>query len=194
MKRTLHSLAALIIAAAVPAAQASAQNLIFFAGGGAVWGTGDLSDGTDTGWIGFAGVDYPIVSVPGVAIGVSGIYAHIPYSDVDAATNIPGGFLDVSYLIGATSPSPFKPYLRAGVGVISHRYDPGGGYNDNSTSETKAAGAVGAGINWMMPSVTPFVGVHYLTGGSDTSFFTAYIGLSFGGGGGAKSPMRSMRR
>jgi hypothetical protein len=78
MKRTLHSLAALIIAVAVPATTASAQNLVFFAGGGGVWGTGDLSDSTDTGWIGFAGVDYPIRSMPGLAIGVSGIYAHIP--------------------------------------------------------------------------------------------------------------------
>jgi hypothetical protein len=78
--------------------------------------------------------------------------------------------------------------------VISHRFDPGGGYSSSSTSETKVAGAFGAGINWMMPSVTPFVGVHYLTGGSDTSFFTAYVGLSFGGGGGAKSPISSLRR
>jgi hypothetical protein len=194
MKRTLHSLAALIIAAAVPAAQASAQNLIFFAGGGAVWGTGDLSDGTDIGWAGFAGVDYPIMSVPGAAIGVSGIYAHIPYSDIDAATNIPGGFVDLSYLIGATSPGKVKPYVRAGAGVISHRFDPGGGYNQNSTSETKAAGAIGAGVQWMMPSVTPFAGVHFITGGSDTSFLTVYLGFAFGGGGGAKSPMISLRR
>jgi hypothetical protein len=195
MKRTLHSLAALIIAAALPATPASAQNLVFFAGGGGVWGTGDLNDGTDTGWIGFAGVDYPIKSMPGAAIGVNGFYAHIPYSNVDAATNIPGGFLDVAYLIGATSPGRIKPYVRAGVGVIQHRFDTGGGYGGaDSESETKAAGGVGAGVQWMMPSVTPFVGVHFVTGGSDTSFLTAYVGFSFGGGGGSTSPRMSMRR
>ena len=55
MKRTLHSLAALVVAAAaVPLAPVGAQNLVFFVGGGPAFGMQDLNSGTDTGWLGFA--------------------------------------------------------------------------------------------------------------------------------------------
>ena len=187
MKRTLLSLAALVVAAAVSAVPAQAQ-LMPFVGGGAAIPMGDLKDfDATTGWLVFGGVDMPIKSVPGAAIGVSGIYAHIPYDgDADDATNIPGGFLDVAYLFGATTPNPLKPYIRFGAGVIQHRYDPGN-LGGDTESETKAAGAIGAGINYVMKSVTPFAGVHFITGGSDTSFLAIYGGLAFGGGGGASA-------
>ena len=191
MKRTLHSLAALVVVAAVLAAVPAKAQVIFFAGGGAAFPTGNLSDdGAETGWLGFVGLDYPLKAVPGAAIGLSGIYAHIPYEgDADDATNIPGGFVDIAYLFGMTSASMIKPYIRGGVGVIQHRYDPGG-YGGDTESETKAAGAVGAGINFIMRSVSPFVGAHFVTGGSDTSFFSVYAGLSFGGGSPAAAPRR----
>lgn len=183
MKRKLLSLVALVVAAAVTVTPLKAQNIVFFAGGGAAFGMQDLSDDTGTGWVGFAGLGVPIKSVPGAEVGVTGIYAHIPYDPGDDATNIPGGFLDVGYVFGVTSPSRIKPYIRAGVGVISHSYSSDGGYSSDE-SETKAAGAIGAGLNFAMKSVTPFVGVHFVTGGSDTSFLAAYLGFAFGGGGG----------
>ena len=192
MKRKLLSLVALVVAASVVAAPAKAQ-VNFFIGGGGAFGMQDLSEDTGTGWIGFAGVGVPIKSVPGAEVGVTGIYAHIPYDPGDDATNIPGGFLDVGYLFGVTSASRIKPYIRAGVGVISHSYSAGGGYSSDE-SETKAAGAVGAGLNFMMKSVTPFVGVHFVTGGSDTSFLAAYVGLGFGGGGGSSGTSTLKRR
>ena len=58
MKRTLHSLVAFAVAAAVSATPASAQNLNFFLGGGAAFGMQDLNEDTGTGWIGFAGLEY----------------------------------------------------------------------------------------------------------------------------------------
>ncbi len=180
MKRKLLPLVALVVAAAAPMAPLGAQNVTAFFGGGAVFGTGDLSDGTGTGWFGFAGVGVPITSVPGAEVGLTGIYAHIPYNPGDDATNIPGLFADVAYIFGATSQSPIKPYIRFGAGVIQHRFSTGGSYSSDD-SETKAAGAIGAGINYLMPSVTPFVGAHFVTGGSDTSFYTVYAGLAFGG-------------
>ena len=189
MKRKLLSLVALVVAAAVTAAPLSAQGVTFFAGGGAVFGMQDLSEDTGTGWIGFAGVGVPIKSVPGAEVGVTGIYAHIPYNPGDDATNIPGGFLDVGYVFGVTSASRIKPYIRFGVGAIQHRYSAGGGY-DSEDSETKAAGAIGAGLNFMMKSVTPFVGAHFVTGGSDTSFLAAYLGFGFGGGGSSSAVRR----
>jgi hypothetical protein len=180
MKRKLLPLVALVVAAAALTAPLGAQNVSAFFGGGAVFGTGDLSNDTGTGWIGFAGVGVPITSVPGAMVGLTGIYAHIPYNPGDDATNIPGLFADLGYVFGATSPSPIKPYIRFGAGVIQHRYSTGGGYSSED-SETKAAGAIGAGLNYVMPSVTPFIGAHFVTGGSDTSFFTVYLGLGFGG-------------
>jgi hypothetical protein len=184
MKRTLHSIVALVVAASVPAVPLAAQNINFFIGGGGAFGMQDLSEDTGTGWIGFAGAGVPIRSVPGAVIGVTGFYAHIPYDPGDDATNIPGLFADLGYVFGATTPSRIKPYMRFGVGVMQHRYSTGGGY-DSEESETKAGGAIGAGLNYVMPSVTPFIGVHFVTGGSDTSFLAAYLGFAFGGGGSA---------
>lgn len=180
MKRTLLSLVALVVAATVPLAPVGAQNLNFFVGGGPAFGTGDLGDNTGTGWIGFAGAGVPITSVPGAIIGLTGFYAHIPYNPGDDATNIPGLFADLGYVFGATSPTRIKPYIRFGAGVMQHRYSTDGGYSSDD-SETKAGGAIGAGLNFVMPSVTPFVGAHFVTGGSDTSFFAVYGGLAFGG-------------
>jgi hypothetical protein len=195
MKRMLHSLLALAVAAAVPAVPLGAQNLSFFLGGGGAFPTGELKDdGAETGWIGFAGVGLPIRSVPGAFVGVTGIYAHIPYEgDLDDATNIPGLFADVGYVFGATSPTRIKPYMRFGVGVLQHRYELEG-YGGEGESETKLGGAVGAGLNFVMQSVTPFVGAHFVTGGSDTSFFAAYLGFAFGGGGAGASRAPSLRR
>jgi hypothetical protein len=194
MKRTLHCLVALVVAAAVPLVPLGAQNVSFFLGGGGAFPTGDLKDDeAETGWIGFAGVGVPIRSVPGAVIGVTGFYAHMPYEGpLDDATNVPGLFADLGYIIGAASPSRIKPYVRFGVGVLQHRYSVDG--YDDSESETKLGGAVGAGLNFAMPSVTPFVGAHFVTGGSDTSFFTVYLGLAFGGGGSSASRTQSLRR
>ena len=195
MKRMLHSLVALVVAAAVPLVPLGAQNVSFFLGGGGAFPTGDLKDDqAETGWIGFAGVDLPIRSVPGAAVGITAFYAHMPYEgDLDDATNVPGLFADIAYLFGATSPSRIKPYVRAGVGVLQHRYSLDG-YDSDGEDETKLGGAVGAGLNFVMQSVTPFVGAHFVTGGSDTSFFTAYVGLAFGGGGSSASRKSSVRR
>jgi hypothetical protein len=68
------------------------------------------------------------------------------------------------------------------------------GYGGEGESETKLGGAVGAGLNFVMQSVTPFVGAHFVTGGSDTSFFAAYLGFAFGGGGAGASRAPSLRR
>ena len=58
-------------------------------------------------------------------------------------------FADLGYVFGATTPSKIKPYIRFGAGVMQHRYSAGGGYSDDE-SETKAGGAIGAGINYVM--------------------------------------------
>lgn len=180
MKQKL--LALVVLAALIDAVPRTAQSQMWipFVGGGAAFGAGDLNDGTKTGWVGFAGLDYTIASMPGAAVGVSASRAHIPYEGSGGdATNIPAATVDVAYAFGATSGSMVQPYVRAGIGVLQHRYDHGN-TTGKDESETKLAGAAGAGLNFNLgSSVTPFVGVHYIVAGSDTQYYTIYAGLGF---------------
>lgn len=192
MKRILLAAVALVVAAVLPVPALEAQSIIPFIGGGIAKGVSDLSDGTDLGWAAFAGAGLPIASAPGFSVGAVASWTHIPYSgSAGAATNIPALFGEVGYLIGATTASMVKPYVRAGVGVMQHRYDPGSTTTAyTSDYQTKAGFSAGAGLNFVMESVTPFVGAHFITGGSDTSFFIVYGGVSFGGGGPSKATIR----
>ena len=179
MRHKLLSVGALVLAATVAQQNAGAQMIIPFIGGGPAWGSGDISDaGSEMGWIGFAGIDYTLAAMPGATVGVNALYAHIPYEGEDVATNIPGAFVDLGYVFGATSASRIKPYVRGGIGVIQHRFSTGGSYSDDE-SETKLGAGIGAGVNIILGSISPFVGAHFITGGSDTQFYTAYVGLSF---------------
>ena len=177
MKRSMLSLAVLVIAAVAPGSSVAGQGISFHVGGGLAMGSGDLSDDTDTGWLGFAGADYSIMSVPGLAIGATASYAHIPYSgDGEDATNIPSLFAQLSYAFGATSTNRIVPWVRGGVGIMQHKYDPGN-TNFDEESESKVGFAANAGLSYRMPSISPFVGVGYFTAGSDTGYMSAYIGL-----------------
>ncbi len=145
-------------------------------------GSGDLGDATKTGWMAFAGADIPIASIPGMSLGATASYTHIPYEgEGDDATNIPALFANLGYLFGAASPSRIKPWVRAGVGVLQHRYDAGNIPYDEEDSETKAGVTAGAGISFVMPSVRPFIGASFVSGGSDTQFIAVYAGFNFGG-------------
>lgn len=182
MKRSMLSIAGLAVVASLFGGQLHAQNLSFHVGGGAAIGSGDLGDATKTGWMGFAGADMPIASMPGMVIGATASYAHIPYEGTgEDATNIPALFANLGYLFGATSPGRIKPWVRAGVGVLQHRYDAGNIPYDEEDSETKAGVSAGAGISFMMPAVRPFIGASFVSGGSDTQFIAVYAGLSLGG-------------
>jgi hypothetical protein len=194
MKRLMISLAGLVVAFAAPSSRIEAQNVSFHFGGGLAMGAGDLNDGTESGWMGFAGLDMPIMSVPGLGIGATASYAHIPYEgDADDATNIPALLVELSYLIGAASPSPLKFYVRGGGGVLQHRYDAGNS-NIDEESETKAGFGAGAGILYAMRQVSPFAGVHFISGGSDTGYYSIYAGISIGGSGGSASAIRRLIR
>ena len=181
MKRLMMAVAGLVVAFAALPVSATAQNPTFHVGGGIANGIGDLGDFTEMGWMGFAGVDMPIRSMPGLGIGATASYAHIPYEgNADNATNIPALLVEASYLVGAESASRIKFYLRGGVGVLQHRYDPGN-TNGDDESETKAGFGAGVGFLYANPGVTPFVGVHLISGGSDTGYYTVYAGVSLGG-------------
>ncbi|MGI9044527.1 MAG: outer membrane protein [Gemmatimonadaceae bacterium] len=190
MKRIMLFLAALVVAVALSSGSIQAQGLSFHLGGGIAMGAGDLSDNTETGWMGFAGLDTPIASLPGLGIGATASYAHIPYEgELDDATNISALLAELSYLIGATSSSPFKPYVRGGIGAVQHKYDSDYS-NGDSDSETKVGFGAGAGILYAMRQVSPFIGAHFISSGSETSYYTVYAGISIGGGGGTAAAVR----
>jgi opacity protein-like surface antigen len=182
MKRLMLSLAVLVIAAVVPVSTLAGQNLSFHLGGGLAMGSGDLNEDTDTGWTGFAGADYAIMSMPGLSVGVTASYAHIPYQgDGEDATNIPAVFAQLGYAFGATSASRIVPWVRAGVGMMQHKYDPGN-TGDDESSESSVGFAANAGLSYRMQSISPFIGVGYATAGSETAYMSAYVGLRIAGG------------
>src|SRR5689334_3218367 len=92
MKRFLLAALALFGAVTLPVCELAAQRRVVpFVGGGVATGNGNLSDDTDSGWLGYVGLDIPLSLTPGLSVGVTASYAHIPYKgSFNEATNIPG--------------------------------------------------------------------------------------------------------
>lgn len=181
MKRILLSAAAITVAVTTPFTSAAAQRrLVPFIGAGLATGTGDLSQGTDNGWLAFAGVDMPIGLTPGLTLGLTGSYTHVPYQGTfDEATNIPALFGEVGYVIGARSPRRVKPYLRAGTGVQLRKYDPGTtGYRKQS--DGGLAFSAGGGLQFLVSSTALFIGAHFVTD-ADAGFLAFHGGVAFPG-------------
>lgn len=183
MKRMLHAAVALVLVSLVAASAAQAQTAraSFFLGGGATIPTGDFGDGFKTGWNGVGGVN---IMLPGVPFGirVDGMYSQnkLDAAGSDAKIKIFGGNADAVFAFGAPG-SMVKPYVLAGVGAANAKFDDGAGFSD---SETKFAFNGGAGINFMLSSVTIFVEGRYFsisTSGSNTNYIPVSVGVKFGG-------------
>jgi hypothetical protein len=181
MKRGLFATMIVGIALTAAAHDAAAQRRIVpFAGAGLAKGMGDLSDNTGNGWVVYGGVDLPIGSSPALTLGVTASYAHVPYDgSFDEATNIPGVFAELGYTFLASSPSKFKPYVRAGGGAMVHKYDPGS-TAFRETSEGKLAFSGGAGLQMLVSSVAIFAGAHIVTD-ADAGYLAIHGGLAFPG-------------
>ena len=162
MTRMLSSVLTIVMALAVSVGDAEAQRIVPFAGGGLAKGMGDLSDGTDNGWVGYAGVTIPLPSLtPGLSFGVTGSYSRVPYTGTfNEATNTAALVGEIGYQIDATA--TVKPYLRAGLGAQLRKYDPGN-TAFREQSEGKLALSGGAGVQFLVSSVALFVGAHVLT-------------------------------
>lgn len=191
MKRFLLAALTLLGAVTLPVSDIAAQRRIVpFVGGGIATGNGDLSDDTETGWVGFVGLDVPLSLTPGLSVGVTASYAHIPYKgSFDEATNIPGVFGEVGYVIAQRSSFPVKPFLRGGVGVQVHKYDPGS-TAFRETSETGMAVSGGGGLQFLVASTAIFAGAQYVSNG-DAGFLAIHGGLAFPGK--APSASRALR-
>ena len=182
MKRMLHAAVALVLVSLVAASAAQAQTAraSFFLGGGATIPTGDFGDAFKTGWNGLGGVNFMIPGVP-FGIRVDGMYSQnkLDVSGSDVKAKIFGGNADAVFAFGAPG-SMVKPYVLAGIGMANVKFDTGSG----SSSDTKFAFNGGAGVNFMMSSVTIFVEGRYFTistSGSNTNYIPLSVGVKFGG-------------
>ena len=181
MKRTTWA-AMTIMMMAVALEEAHAQRRIVpFAGAGLAKGIGDLSDGTDNGWLAYVGVDIPLPALnPGLSVGVTGSYSRVPYTgEFDEAATISAVVGEVGYTIGAASSSIVKPYLRAGLGAQFRKYDPGNtGYKEQT--ETSLALSGGAGVQFLVSSFAIIVGGHVVTD-MDAGMLGVHAGIAWPG-------------
>lgn len=181
MKRFLLAALTLLGAVTLPVSNLAAQRRVVpFFGGGMAAGNGDLSDDTDSGWLGFVGLDVPLGLTPGLSVGVTASYAHIPYTgSFSEAMNIPGLFGEVGYVIAERSSFPIKPFLRGGVGVEVHKYDPGS-TTFRESSETGLSFTGGGGFQFPVGATTIFAGAQYVSNG-DEGYLALHAGLALPG-------------
>ena len=179
MKRLLLSALSAIAALGVVSGTANAQRRITpFFGGGLATGTGDLSENTQSGWVVFGGIDFPLGFDPGLTVGLTASYARVPYSGgFDEFTSLPALFGELGYAIGARSQRMIRPYVRAGAGVQMRRYDPGStGYNVQSNGGLALSG--GGGLEFHFSPATLVVGARYVSD-ADAGVLAFHGGLSF---------------
>lgn len=177
MKRKLTVAAALVLVSLAGASTAQAQaRASFFVGGGAVIPMGDFADNYGTGWNGMGGVQF---SLPGLPFGirVDGMYSqnNLDSETVDGKVKILSGNADAVFAFGAPG-APIKPYVLAGIGMASVKEEIGSAEGD----ETEVAFNGGAGINFMLSSLSIFVEARYFNVG-DGSYIPISAGIRFGG-------------
>lgn len=175
----VSSVAALFLAFALPQT-VNAQSIYVLAGLSAP--TSDYGDFADTGWLGAAGVTFPI-GENGLWAGAEGLYGQNSSSSETEDENFK--VFSAMGIIGYDIPteSSIAPYLFGGLGIMSL---------SNGDSESGFAWQGGAGVAFAGESnVTPFVEGRFQSASIDTgegisgsditvSFFGIEAGVSIG--------------
>jgi len=177
LRNFLRCVAAVAPLLASPLRTADAQrNIAPYIGAGVASGIGGLGDGTERGWVVFGGVNVAVASKPGLVVGVTASYAHIPYEgSFGESTNIPALFGEMGYTFAWSPSNALRPYFRGGLGVLQHRYDPGStGYPGET--ETRIGLGAGGGVSILFRVMTLLLGAHVVTA-ADTQFLTFYGGV-----------------
>jgi opacity protein-like surface antigen len=152
------------------------QGFTPYVGGGVALGTGDLANDSETGWTLLGGLDVPI-GLAGLTVGPVVSYTRIPYGGgFSEAEGVTAVFGEAGYRLGAGSPSLFQPYVRAGLGLHVHRYDPGS-IATNATTLSRAGASLGAGLHFALPGFGAFIGARFV-GDMDRGFVSVHGGLS----------------
>ncbi len=143
--------AVLGLAVLASAQAAQAQGISFGVGGGVVVPTGDLAQGTSTGFSGTAQVRVkPAVSPLGLQ--VDAFYTRFGLDGVAGNSRMIGSTANALYAFPSTSPA--RPYLLGGVGMYNSKASIDG--VGSTESQTKFGLNAGAGFDFGLGSVNLF--------------------------------------
>ncbi len=182
MKRMLLAVLAVGMLAVVPAPTLSAQGLRWGVNGGLLLPMGDYSDRDKAGWIIGGGATYWLT---GGQIGVRGdvSYGQTKHDLVGGDTKIAGGMASLVYGFGLSTAAA-RPFVTGGLGVYNRKVETTGP-GASSTSETKIAFGVGAGVRFKLGTggagvtvATRFTSIS--TDVSSTTFLPITVGVNFG--------------
>lgn len=175
MRRVLTtSVAALFLAIAAPSI-AHAQASVFLMAGPTI-PIGDFGDFAKTGWMGYAGVTFPL-GENGLWAGVEGSYgqnshdADVTFVDDGDKTNLIGAMGLLGYSI--PTESSVQPYVWGGAGLLVHRFSPATG---SSVSDSNFGFQAGAGVAIGEGSVKPLIEARIESAGSETQFIGVEVG------------------
>lgn len=172
MKRTLRWL--VMVALFAGAGKLSAQRIMV--GGGLLMPMGDYKTADKMGFIGQAGIGFPVGPV---GIRIEADYGQTSHkAPSDGTTKIIGGMGAVVYHFN--TPAGVKPYVLGGVGMYNLKYDFTG---VGSSSQTKFGFGAGAGLEMKMTAMSLYLEAKYMnipTNGSSLSFIPITVGLRFG--------------
>jgi len=162
------------------ASDASAQAVAYF-GGGATIPTGDFAefpdgggDGASTGWMGFAGVYFPIGDT-GFSPGIQGYYGRNNHDFEGDRTDLYGAMATGGFAFGDPDASA-RPFVAGGLGTLTHSYKSESFPTaEGSTTSFAAQGA--AGLSFELGSVGGMVVASATKGFGDNSD-TSYIGIA----------------
>ncbi len=174
----LPLLALLLLAPTAAQQPLAAQEIIPFAGGGVALASGDHGGDTDQGWFALGGFDVPLPTLLAreASLRTSVAHARLPFAEgFGDEMQITSVSVEMGYHFGPAS-RLVRPYLRGGVSMNVHRYEPGD-LRAPSTTEVHPGGVAGAGLNVMFGPTDLVLGAHF-TSGVDSGFLGFHGGLA----------------
>jgi hypothetical protein len=115
--------------------------------------------------------------LPGLTVGPALSHARIPYrggfSEFEGVTAVLG---EAGYRIEAGLPRGIQPFVRAGLGLLIHRYDPGS-IDTRATTRSGPGASLGAGLRVPLGGLSALIGGR-VTGDVDRGYVAVHLGIS----------------
>jgi len=171
------SAAAIFVALMLLIPAAVSAQAFGFLGAGVTFPSGDYGDYANTGWLGSAGVGFPIGDA-GLAVGGEAFYGQNNHDFKGDKTHPYGVLGFVQYSFG--NMDKLHPYVLGGAGIMVHKYSSDTYKGD---SDTKFAYTFGAGVSYPLGGTTGLYGEGRYYGRDKTNFIGILGGLyvTFGG-------------
>ena len=182
MKKCVLPFLLLFMAFALMSPRAASAQGVYF-GAGVTFPTGDYGNYANTGYLGVAGISFPVGPAGLLVIG-EGFFGQNSHSDIDGDKTLPwGGMGGLAYYLSPEEAGGI--YLFGQVGALVHKYS-----SDESegSSETGLGFGGGAGYGFPLGGGTElFMEGRYMQGNFDdgnTAFFgiVGGVALTLGGG------------